>query len=69
MAETKLGAPTLYAELEPDSGPGENHPRPETVEAGAGFLVVGVEVNGVKVPIFRRKAGKFLQRLEEAKKG
>lgn len=57
----------LYAYHEPDPGPDESHHNPASVELGAGYLVVGVEVEGVRVPLGRFKAGKFLQTVAQAK--
>lgn len=69
MADGDYTGLKLYAYHEPDSPPDPNHQRPDSVEQGAGFLVIGVEVKGVRVPLARMKAGKFLQNVERAKSG
>lgn len=67
MSQHPFQTVTLYAYLEEDSGADDAHPRPESVDKGAGHIVVGAEVDGVKVPLQRLKAGKFLQRLQAHK--
>lgn len=67
MSQHPFNTVSLYAYLEEDSGADDDHPRPESVDAGAGHVVVGAEVDGVKVPLIRVKAGKFLQRLQAHK--
>jgi len=69
MAEHKFSSPSLYVEHEPDPGPAVTHPRPDTVEQGAGDIVVGVKVNGVKIPVARVKAGGVMDDIARAKKG
>lgn len=67
MADGDYTGLKLYAYHEPDTGADANHPRPDTVEQGAGFLVIGVEVEGQRVPLARVKAGKFLQTVAASK--
>lgn len=67
MSQHPFQSVTLYAYLEEDSGADDDHPRPESVDKGAGHIVIGAEVDGVKVPLLRAKAGKVMQRLQAHK--
>ena len=58
----------LYLKHFPDPGPDPTHPRPDTVEQGAGILQVGVNVNGVEIPLVDVKASDYVQRIEDAQK-
>lgn len=57
---------TLYVKHLPDTGPDASHPRPDTVELGAGMLQVGVVVNGVEIALADIKASDTVQRIEKA---
>lgn len=66
MADHEFGTPTPYVVYVPDEGPIGTHPRPETVERGAGFVELGFEFDGVRVPLARKKAGGVLDDLRRA---
>lgn len=63
---TDLGSATLYVRHIPDAGPDPNHPRPDSVELGAGTLEVGVTVAGVDIPLADLKASDYVQRIQDA---
>lgn len=67
MPPLKTTTPKLYAEHEPETHRTINADRTVTEQELPGFLVVGVELNGVRLPLHRLKAGKFLTRVNEAK--
>jgi hypothetical protein len=66
MSEREFGTPTPYVEHVPDEGPAGTHPRPDTVERGAGFIELGFLVDGVKVRLARVKAGGVFDDLRRA---
>lgn len=67
MANHDFTTVSLYAFLEPDPGPADEHPNPKSVEAGAGHIVYGLELDGVRVSLGRIKAGRYLRNAERHK--
>jgi hypothetical protein len=67
MTERTFGTPSLYVEHVPDVGPTSEHPRPDSVERGAGTIEVGVEVDGARIVLARKKAGGVFDDIERAK--
>jgi hypothetical protein len=55
----------LWADHQPDTVPA-NHPNPDSVELGAGHIVVGTTIGGVDKVLLTFKAGKLAQKLAEA---
>lgn len=68
MSERTFNAESLYAVHVPDPGPDQGHPRPESVELGAGHVEVGVVVDGARIPLARVKAGGVFKKIEAAKR-
>lgn len=58
---------TLCVKYEPDALTGSEQARPNPREQGAGFLVIGVEIDGVFVPIERRKAAGIRADIKRAR--
>lgn len=67
MAERTFDVGGLYIDHEPDhSNEIDADGKPVRVEL-PGFVDIGVVINGVKVPLTRRKAGSLLPQLDAAK--
>jgi hypothetical protein len=72
MANTEFKKVGLFAYHEGEPDPDPAHPRPGTIEEGAGHIVYGLALDGVQVPLGRIKAGRYhrnKQRSEQAKSG
>lgn len=57
---TNLSRPKLYAVHHPDADRTVNPDRTVSETELPGFLEVGVEVGGVRIPFLREKAGHFV---------
>lgn len=62
----KFSAPKLYIDHEPDSHFEVDGDGVKQHSELPGFLELGVEVNGVKIPLHRLKAGTLLQQFDAA---
>lgn len=67
MSERKFSTPKLYVDHEPDSSNETDANGVKYSAALPGFLEIGVVIDGVKVPLTRRKAGALLPAFDEAK--
>lgn len=67
MSDRKFGTPKLYINHEPESSTEVDGNGAKYQAALPGFLEIGVEVDGVQIPLTRRKAGALLPAFDEAK--
>lgn len=67
MSERKFGTPKLYVSHEPESSTEVDANGAKYQAVLPGFLEIGVEVDGVRIPLSRRKAGALLPAIDEAK--
>lgn len=54
-----------FAEHVPDSPPEADHPKPESVEPGAGFLELGFYVGGQRIVMQSIRAGAFTELFDD----
>lgn len=69
MSDRKFGTPKLYIEHEGEHSTEVDGNGQKYQAALPGFLEIGVEVDGVRIPLTRRKAGALLPAFDEAKGG
>jgi hypothetical protein len=60
MANHNFDNVQVYAYLEEDAGDTREGTNLGPYEPGAGFIVAGFVIDGVRVPVIRKKAGGFL---------